>query len=50
VLPIFAEAPLKFFWKAVNGQVEFTTDASGKVTGAEATFDGQKLTGRRIEP
>ena len=50
VLPIFPEAPLKFFWRAVNGQVVFTTDASGAMTGAEATFDGQKLTGRKLEP
>lgn len=50
VLPIFAEAPLKFFWRAVNGTVEFTTDASGTVTGAVATFDGQKLTGRKLDP
>lgn len=50
VLQIFPEAPLKFFWRAVDGQIEFTTDASGTVTGAEATFDGQKLTGRKLEP
>jgi CubicO group peptidase (beta-lactamase class C family) len=50
VLPIFAEAPLRFFWRAVNGAIEFTTDADGRVTGAVATFDGQTLTGKRLEP
>ena len=50
VLPIFAEAPLRFFWRAVDGTIEFTTDAGGQVTGAEATFDGQKLTGKRLDP
>src|SRR5690606_28744273 len=30
VLPIFAAAPLHFFWKAVDAQIEFTTDASGE--------------------
>src|SRR5690606_21683506 len=48
VLPIFAEAPLHFFWKAVDAQVEFTTDASGAVTGAVFTQGGQSLTGRKI--
>ncbi|KRA83754.1 hypothetical protein ASD76_06975 [Altererythrobacter sp. Root672] len=49
-LPIFAEAPLSFFWKAVNAQVRFTTDESGKVTAAEFTQDGQHLTAKRLEP
>lgn len=49
-LPIFAEAPLSFFWKAVNAQVRFTTDESGKVTGAELTQDGQRLAAKKLEP
>lgn len=49
-LPIFAEAPLKFFWKAVDAQVEFTTDASGQVTGAVFTQSGQSLSGKRVQP
>ena len=49
VLPIFAEAPLKFFWRVVNGVIEFTVDADGKVTGAEAAFDAQKFSGKRVE-
>src|SRR5690606_34316923 len=37
ILPIFAEAPLRFFWRAVDGEVVFIADAAGTVTGAEAT-------------
>jgi CubicO group peptidase (beta-lactamase class C family) len=50
VLQIFPEAPLKFFWKAVDAQVRFIADESGKVTGAEFSQGGQTLTGKRIEP
>lgn len=49
-LPIFPEASLAFFWKAVDAQLRFITDASGAVTGAEFTQSGQSLTGRRLEP
>ncbi|MEO6388505.1 MAG: serine hydrolase [Croceibacterium sp.] len=50
VLPIFPEAPLTFFWKAVDAQITFTTDASGTVTGAVFTQSGQTLTGQRALP
>jgi hypothetical protein len=50
VLQIFPEAPLQFFWKAVDAQVRFIADESGKVTGAEFSQGGQTLTGKRIEP
>jgi len=50
ILPIFAEAPLSFFWKAVNAQVHFTADDSGKIVGAVFTQDGQSMTGRPLEP
>lgn len=49
-LPIFPEAPLAFFWKAVDAQIRFTTDASGEVAGAVLTQGGQSFTGRRVEP
>jgi hypothetical protein len=49
-LPIFPEAPLGFFWKAVDAQIRFTTDASGKVTGAELSQGGATFTGKRLEP
>jgi len=48
-LPIFAESPLHFFWKAVDAQVLFTTDESGRVTGAVFTQSGQSMTGKRLE-
>jgi hypothetical protein len=50
VLPIFAEAPLTFFWKAVDAQVRFIADESGKVTGAEFSQAGQVVPGKRIGP
>ena len=50
LLPIFPEAPLAFFWKAVDAQLRFTTDASGAVTGAEFTQGGQTLPGKRLKP
>jgi D-alanyl-D-alanine-carboxypeptidase/D-alanyl-D-alanine-endopeptidase len=42
-LPIFPEAPLAFFWKALDAQIRFTTDANGAVTGAV-------LAGKRVTP
>lgn len=50
VLRIHPEAPLRFFWKAVDAQVTFTADEDGKVTGAVFTQDGQSLPGRRLGP
>lgn len=50
VLTIHAEAPLRFFWRAVDAQVVFTTDdASGEVTGAVFTQSGQSLPGRKLD-
>lgn len=48
--PIFAEAPLQFFWKVVDATVRFVPDASGRVTGAVLRQDGQELTGKRLDP
>lgn len=49
-LPIFPEAPLAFFWKAVDAQIRFTIDASGAVAGAEIKQNGQAFTGKRMRP
>jgi hypothetical protein len=49
-LPIFPEAPLTFFWKAVDAQIRFIADETGKITGAEFSENGQMLPGKRIEP
>lgn len=49
-LPIYPEAPLAFFWKAMDAQIRFTTDASGAITGAVLTQGGQTFTGKRIAP
>jgi len=48
--PIFAEAPLEFFWRVVDAQLRFTADESGKVTGVVLTQNGQQLIGKRVEP
>lgn len=51
-LPIYPEAPLAFFWKAVDAQIRFTTDpdAGGAVTGAELSQGGASFTGKRLDP
>ncbi len=48
-LPIFPEAPLRFFWRTVNAVATFTADADGKVTGVTVVQDGQTYTGRRLD-
>jgi serine-type D-Ala-D-Ala carboxypeptidase/endopeptidase len=47
-LQIFPEAPLSFFWKDVDAQLRFATDAGGAVTGAAFTQGELSLMGRRI--
>lgn len=47
VFPLFAEAPLHFFWKVVNAQVRFVAEANG-VTGAVLTQDGMTLEGKKL--
>jgi hypothetical protein len=49
-LQIVPEAPLTFFWKAMDAQIRFTTDASGMVTGAEGIDRGAPMVGRRVAP
>jgi CubicO group peptidase (beta-lactamase class C family) len=46
-LQIVPEAPLAFFWKAMDAQIRFTTDASGMVTGADVIDRGRQMVGRR---
>ena len=46
--PIFAEAPLRFFWKVVNAQIEFTADANGMVTGGTFAQDGRQIPLKRL--
>jgi Domain of unknown function (DUF3471) len=48
-LQIVPEAPLAFFWKAMDAQIRFTTDAGGMVTGAVLT-QGRQMVGRRVAP
>lgn len=46
--PVYPETPSGFFWKAVEAQIRFTTDASGAVTGAEFREGGSWQRGKRL--
>jgi hypothetical protein len=46
--PVYPEAPSSFFWKAVEAQIRFTTDASGDVNGAEFREAGSWQRGKRL--
>ena len=45
--PLFAESPTQFFLRAVDAQITFTTDSTGKVTGLILHQNGQNLPGTR---
>jgi D-alanyl-D-alanine-carboxypeptidase/D-alanyl-D-alanine-endopeptidase len=47
-LPVYPEAPLLFFWKALDATIRFSADASGAVTGAEIKQGPATFTGKRI--
>ena len=49
-LQILPEAPLTFFWKAMDAQIRFTTDANGTVTGFSGIDRGRQMVGRRVAP
>jgi CubicO group peptidase (beta-lactamase class C family) len=49
-LQLRAEAPLRFFVREIDAEVRFSTDETGKVTGAVLRTSGDDQTGRRIEP
>jgi CubicO group peptidase (beta-lactamase class C family) len=46
--PIFAEAPLRFFWRVVDAQLEFVAGEAGKITGATLVQAGMRLNGTRV--
>ena len=46
-VPIFAEAPDKFFYKVVDAQLDFTRDASGAVTQVALHQGGRDMTGKK---
>jgi len=48
--PIFAEAPLNFFWRVVDAQLRFAVDADGKVTSVVLSQNEQQLNGKRVIP
>ncbi|HWI85305.1 MAG TPA: serine hydrolase [Sphingomonas sp.] len=47
---IFAAAPLRFFYRVVDAQIQFTADAAGKVTGLVLTQNGRTIPGSRLAP
>ncbi|MGE5837078.1 MAG: serine hydrolase [Acidobacteriota bacterium] len=47
-LQIVPEAPRAFFWKRIDAQIRFTTDAGGMVTGAIVAQQGRQMVGRRM--
>jgi len=49
-LPVYPEAPLSFFWKALDASIRFTIDAGGAVTGAEIKQGSATFAGKRITP
>jgi CubicO group peptidase (beta-lactamase class C family) len=48
--PIFAEAPLTFFWRVVDAQVVFVAGPTGQVTGAVLHQGGGEMAGTRVAP
>jgi hypothetical protein len=49
-LPIYPEAPLRFFFKAIDAQYRFTTDEAGNVDGVVFTMPGMERTAKKVEP
>jgi serine-type D-Ala-D-Ala carboxypeptidase/endopeptidase len=49
-LPVYPEAPLQFFWKALDATIRFTADAGGAVTGVEIKQGAATFAGKRIAP
>lgn len=44
---VFAEAPNRFFYRAVPAKIEFQRNAAGRVVSMKLLRDGQTLTGKR---
>jgi serine-type D-Ala-D-Ala carboxypeptidase/endopeptidase len=48
-LPIFAEGPREFFYKAVDAQITFETDATGRAVSLTLRQNGATIPGKRIK-
>ena len=46
-LPIYAESETKFFLRAADAQLTFTSDSTGAVTGVILHQNGQNIPGRK---
>lgn len=49
-LPIYAEAPLNFFWRIADAQLRFSEGPDGKVDGVAHIEDGKTQNGKRVLP
>lgn len=49
-LPIFAEAPLSFFWRVADAQLLFIAGKDGTVTGVVLTRGDEQRSGKRVTP
>jgi serine-type D-Ala-D-Ala carboxypeptidase/endopeptidase len=47
---VYAEAPLRFFWRGLDAHIRFTTDDAGKITGGEFYNSGVTQPVKRLDP
>jgi len=48
-VPIYPESEKKFFYKAVDAQISFITDGTGRATGLVLRHDGGEVTAQRVD-
>ena len=48
-VPIYPESGKKFFYKAVDAQITFVTDGTGRATGLVLRHDGHEVTAQRVD-
>jgi hypothetical protein len=44
---VFASSPTRFFFKVVDAELDFATDAEGKATALTLLQDGKEQVGKR---
>ena len=49
-IPIYPEAPLSFFWRAMDAQARFVAGSDGKVSAVVLAHDGGEVSGKRVGP
>jgi len=48
-VPIYPESEKKFFYKAVDAQITFITDGTGRATGLVLRHDGHEVPAQRLD-